>query len=316
MAKKSFYEVGSYTGDLQEGIDFSVHRQMRYLGENANFKPFLNTPIKELEQQLKESKAAEKKIFTELQTAAKAWDAHGARTLLLTKAIEYLKTPVVENTGNEWKQRKDGSWEISNLVYKMTFSIVKFRDEWKLSWELQYTAPGLAQVKYRSYYDQWPKKRIEYEGSKKYKTMAGAQKYIQSKFDQYAEYFESVSPPIPIEAKALFCVNGQLLQGYFIMRTSPKKEEVTLNDLLDCLEEQDLEGPPPEQAAPSEGKIQPEPPAQTLPEQAAPIKAEAPAKPPGERPAEPPREKKAPPAKPTPAAKKKGPVKKRPALVR
>ena len=54
----------------------------------------------------------------------------------MTKAIEYLKTPVVEHTGNEWKQRKDGSWEISNLVYKMTFSIVKFRDEWKLSLSL------------------------------------------------------------------------------------------------------------------------------------------------------------------------------------
>ena len=202
MAKKSFYEVGSYTGDLQEGTDFFVRRQMRYLGENANFKPFLNTPIKELEQQLKESKAAEKKIFTEVQAAAKAWDAHGAQTLLLTKAIEYLKTPVVEHTGNEWKQRKDGSWEISNLVYKMTFSIIKFRDEWKLSWELQYTAPGLAQVKYHSYYDRGPKKRIVYEGAKKYKTLAGAQKYIQSKFDQYAEYFESISPPIPIEAKA------------------------------------------------------------------------------------------------------------------
>lgn len=50
---------------------------MRYLGENANFKPFLNTPIKELEQQLKESKAAGKRrIFTEVQAAAKAWDAH------------------------------------------------------------------------------------------------------------------------------------------------------------------------------------------------------------------------------------------------
>lgn len=304
MAKKSFYEVGSYTGDLQEGIDFSVHRQMRYLGENANFKPFLNTPIKELEQQLKESRAAEKKIFTELQTAAKAWDAHGARTLLLTKAIEYLKTPVVEHTGNEWKQRKDGSWEISNLVYKMTFSIVKFRDEWKLSWELQYTAPGLAQVKYRSCYDQWPKKRIEYEGSKKYKTMAGAQKYIQSKFDQYAEYFESVSPPVPMEAKALFCVNGQLLQGYSVLRAPPAREEVTVNDLLNCLDEADMEvSPPPEQAVPSGDLIQPGAPAQAPPEQAA-------GSPSSER------GQKAPPAKPTPATKKKGPVKKRSALVR
>lgn len=295
MAGKSFYEVSDYTGYLREGANILVQRDMRYLGENANFKPFLNIPIKDLEQQLKDSKAAEKKIFEELQAAAKAWDEHGARTLLLERAIEYLKTPIVEHTGNEWKQHKDGTWEISNLVYKMTFRIAKSGGDWKLTWELQYTAPGLTKARYVSYYDRTPKKRIEYEGSKKYKTMAGAQKYIQSKFDQYADCFEALSPPVPREAKDLFCVNGQVLQGYSIMRAAPKKEEVTLNDLLDCLEEQDLEGPPPEQAAP--------------------VKADAPAKPPGERPAGPPREKKAPSAKAAPASRK-AQQKKRPALAR
>ena len=146
-------------------------------------------------------------------------------------------------------------------------------------------------------------KRIEYEGSKKYKTMAGAQKYIQSKFDQYAEYFESISPPIPIEAKALFCVNGQLLQGYSVLRVPPAKEEVTLSDLLDCLDEADMNvSPPPAQAIPSGGPIQPEAPAQTPLEQAA-------GPPPSER------GQKAPPAKPTPT-KKKGLVKKQSAPVR
>ena len=79
MAKKSFYEVGSYTGDLQEGTDFFVRRQMRYLGENANFKPFLNTPIKELEQQLKESKAAEKKILRKCKQRPKPGTHTGHR---------------------------------------------------------------------------------------------------------------------------------------------------------------------------------------------------------------------------------------------
>ncbi|WP_255397032.1 hypothetical protein [Flavonifractor sp. An10] len=143
-----------------------------------------------------------------------------------------------------------------------------------------------------------------YEGAKKYKTLAGAQKYIQSKFDQYAEYFESISPPIPIEAKALFCVNGQLLQGYSVLRTPPAREEVTVSDLLDCLDEADMEvSPPPEQAVPSGGEVQPETPVQAPPELAA-------GPPPSER------KQKPPPAKPAPAAKKKGPLKKRPALVR
>ena len=70
---------------------------------------------------------------------------------------------------------------------------------------------------------------------------------------QYAPCFESLSPPIPAEAKELFCVNGQLLQGYSLARPVPKRERVTLDDLLECLEDGDLveaapmavEAPPP-----------------------------------------------------------------------
>jgi len=212
MAKKSFYEIGSSEGYLREGFYLEVRRQINYRGDRADFKPFLNVPVKDLEKQLKESQAEEKKVFEEMKKAVTAWDEHGAQTLLLQKAIEYLKTPEVTHTRNEWQRHKDGSWEISNLVYKMTFNIVKSGDEWKLTWELSYTAPGLSQGYWG--YTRSPRERIEYEGSKKYKTMEGAQKYIQSKFDQYAPCFESLSPPIPAEAKELFCVNGQLLQGY------------------------------------------------------------------------------------------------------
>ncbi len=96
-------------------------------------------------------------------------------------------------------------------------------------------APGLSQGYWG--YTRSPRERIEYEGSKKYKTIEGAQKYIQSKFDQYAPCFESLSPPVPAETKELFCVNGQLLQGYSLQPPVPQKEKVTLEDLLDCLED-------------------------------------------------------------------------------
>ncbi len=100
----------------------------------------------------------------------------------------------------------------------------------------------------------------------------------------------------------MFCVNGQLLQGYSVLRTPPAREEVTVSDLLDCLDEADMEvSPPPEQAVPSGGEVQPETPVQAPPELAA-------GPPPSER------KQKPPPAKPAPAAKKKGPLKKRPAL--
>lgn len=241
MAKKSFYEIGPNEGYLRAGSYLEVRREIIYRGERANFKPFLNVPIKDLEKQLKESQAEEKKVFEEMKKAVTAWDEHGAKTLLLQKAIEYLKTPEVAHTANEWKQSKSGAWEISNMVYKMTFNIVKSGGEWKLTWELSYTAPGLSKGYWS--YSRSPRERIEYEGSKKYKTMEGAQKYIQSKFDQFGACFESLSPPIPAEAKELFCVNGQLLQGYSLQPPTPQKEKVTLEDLLDCLEDGDMAGP-------------------------------------------------------------------------
>lgn len=237
--KPTFYEASVPWGNmLREGASITIARELMYKGAHADFTPFLCVPVKELEQRLKASKAEEKKIFEQLQEAAKAWDEHGAQTLLLQKAIEYLKVPVITHTSNEWKKQKDGSWEISNLTYKMTFSIVKVGGEWKLVWEVSYMAPGL-QVGYRGY-ERTPRERIEYEGSKKYKTMDGAQKYVQLKFDQYSSCFKELSPPVPAEAKDLFCVNGQLLQGYRLARPQMQKKEASVADLLDCLEEGDL----------------------------------------------------------------------------
>ena len=256
MGRKNFYEIGPSEGYLREGSYLEVRRQINYRGDKADFKPFLDVPIKDLEKQLKASQAEEKKVFEEMKKAITAWDQHGAQTLLLQKAIEYLRTPEVTHTGNEWKRHKDGSWEISNLVYKMTFQIVRCGNEWKLTWELSYTAPGLSQGYWG--YTRSPRERIEYEGSKKYKTLEGAQRYIQSRFDQYGSCFEDLSPPVPAEAKDLFCVNGQLLQGYSLMPPSPQKEPVTLEALLDCLEDSDLAAAPPEKDASPELESLPE----------------------------------------------------------
>lgn len=117
--KPTFFEVSTYTGSLREGGEISIQRHMIYRGERADFKPFLNVAIKELEQRLKDSKTKEKKVYDQLQEAAKAWDEHGAQTLLLQKAIEYLKVPAVTHTSNEWKKQKDGSWKISNMVLSL-----------------------------------------------------------------------------------------------------------------------------------------------------------------------------------------------------
>ena len=306
MGRKNFYEIGPSEGYLREGSYLEVRRQINYRGDKADFKPFLDVPIKDLEKQLKASQAEEKKVFEEMKKAITAWDQHGAQTLLLQKTIEYLRTPEVTHTGNEWKRRKDGSWEISNLVYKMTFQIVRCGNEWKLTWELSYTAPGLSQGYWG--YTRSPRERIEYEGSKKYKTLEGAQRYIQSRFDQYGSCFEALSPPVPAEAKDLFCVNGQLLQGYSLMPPSPQKEPVTLETLLDCLEDGDLVAAPPEKDAAPE----PEP---LLEEEQPAVLASKPA--PAQTPPEVKQEREPPPARAArPTAKKTPLLKRNMAMVR
>lgn len=261
MAKQKqkwpFCEQGYNSSSLQPGRSITVGRSWLYQGEKADFKPFLDVPIKELEQRLKDSQTEEKKVFEAMKKAVEAWDEHGAQTLLLQKAIEYLKVPVVTHTSNEWKKQKDGSWEISNLVYKMTFSITRSGMDWKLVWEVSYMAPGL-QVGYRGY-ERTPRERIDYEGSKKYRTMDGAQKYVQLKFDQYSSYFQELSPPVPVEAKNLFCVNGQLLQGYKLARPQAKQKEASVADLLECLGDEDIAPkqptPPPSQPPHIEGAV-------------------------------------------------------------
>lgn len=262
--KWPFCEQGYDSSSLHPGQSITVGRSWRFCGEKADFSPFLGVPLKELEQRLKDSQAKEKKVFEAVKKAVVAWDEHGAQTLLLQKAIEYVKTPEVKHTNNEWKKQKDGSWEISNLTYKMTFSIVKVGDEWKLSWEIRYTAPGqYYERQYSPYYDSGPRKRIDHESSKKYKTLDGAQKYMQMKFDQYASYFTSVSPPIPKEVKEMYCVNGQLLQGYTMARPQVKKKEVSVADLLDCLEEGDISTkkptPSPEASQPAADEVPSQP---------------------------------------------------------
>ena len=91
--EKNFYEISAGGTMLREGSYLDIQRSLVYRGERADFTPFLNVPLKELEKQLKASKVEEQKIYDQLKEAAEAWDKHGAQTLLLEKAIEYLKVP-------------------------------------------------------------------------------------------------------------------------------------------------------------------------------------------------------------------------------
>ncbi len=65
----------------------------------------------------------------------------------------------------------------------------------------------------------------------------------------------------------MFCVNGQLLQGYSLQPPVPQKDKVTLEDLLNCLEDGDMAGP--SEAQPVSGE--PAPPAEEKPQAGPPL---------------------------------------------
>lgn len=272
MAKRNstFYEVDEFTGQLQEGHELLITRKMYYHGQYTDIKSLLNTPIKELEKRLKDSKVEEQKIYKDLQNAAQNWEQHGAQTLLLQKTIDYLKTPEVKHTSNEWKRKKDGVWEISNRVYIMRYKITqeaggKHQGQWLVTWGIAINCPPRPSTE--KFYSSGNVMVVE-QKKKYYNAEADAQNYIQGRFDEYAHLFMELSPPVPDKFKHPFYISGILLPGYTVAPKEKSPQEVA-DELLDLLDDSGLAPPPdpeppkaPKEPSPPQGKASPEKPAQ------------------------------------------------------
>ncbi len=70
-----------------------------------------------------ESAAAEQAIFDDLKERAAAWEEQAGRTLLLDKTLEYVRTPHVQHTANEWQTTEHNRHIRSNRVYQMNYHI-------------------------------------------------------------------------------------------------------------------------------------------------------------------------------------------------
>ena len=211
---------------------------------------------------LKSSEAAEKSIFDKLKAAASEWEAQAAQTLLLEKVLEYVRTPEVSHTSNEWKQIEGGAWEISNRVYQMRyqFTPVPQSEAVRVTWGIVYNTPQ--QPGNPRYANSWGDSRyIVRQEKKPYDSVEAAQRYIQGRFNLYAHLFTELSPPVPNDCKRMFMVNGHLLPGYTLAPPERTKEEA-VNDLLDCLEDGDVVPPisaPEPPPAPKEKTTAPSP---------------------------------------------------------
>ena len=242
---KPFFSVNAWGDSLTTGATLKIVHSLNYSDYTASphMAPLVELPAAELQEKLEGSKAAEKAIFEKLKAATDEWEAQAAQTLLLEKVLEYVRTPEVSHTSNEWKQIQGGAWEISNRVYQMRYVFVPVPQSKavRVTWGIVYNTPQ--QPGNPRYANSWGDSRyIVRQEKKPYDSVEAAQRYIQGRFNLYAHLFTELSPPVPNDCKRMFMVNGHLLPGYTLAPPERTKEEA-VKDLLDCLEDGDVVPP-------------------------------------------------------------------------
>ncbi len=264
--EKKFYTVLDGLDDLKPGKQIVVNHTVRIWGGAADLTPLVCQSEKELIARQKTSIRKEEQVYEKLRKATGEWEELGAQTLLLEKALEYVRTPEVAHTANEWRRQMDGTMEISNRTYKMWY---RFAEEstggpWRVYWGFDYNVPRQPEGDY-NYQFTGDSIKIAGQNKKGYASQEAAQQYIQGRFDLYAHLFTELSPPIPENQKRMFSVNGHLLPGYTLAppeRAEPDKEAV--NALLSCLDDGDIEA--------TSADSQPEPPPAATPPKKIPAK--------------------------------------------
>ena len=197
--------------------------------------PFTNTGIKELEKLRKISTAAEQEIFESLNIPLAKWERQAALTKLLDRAIDYLKTPEIEHTGNKWVKDRYADEKISNRVYQMSVNVYedstydrqtqqRIPTAWYVTWDVGVHTPKQG----------WGK-AIAGQRQKRYTDKDAALKYIEGRKKAYAHLFTEISPPIPQEYAEHFKVNGVLLPGYTIEGQEPITTNRTAIEVLNEL---------------------------------------------------------------------------------
>lgn len=211
----------------------------------------LDYSFPELEAMKAESIKKENVIYQKIEAAISEWKKQAEDTQRLAKAMEYLRTPPVQHTSNQWTVTEFGRHERSNMVYKMTWSISedKRRDwktdtytivAWAVTWDVYYNTPRNPDYSGSGW-------KIAGQSGKRYTDKAELEKYLQGRISAYEHLFTELSPPIPKDQAGRFCVNGSLLPGYTVEQSRAE----TVDALLDCLEDEDL---PPDEPVRQEKK--------------------------------------------------------------
>lgn len=119
-SEDSFYYLNAYQDDITPGQKMSILHNISFNDWRAgpHIAPLVTLTREEVTQRKEASITLEKELYAQLKKLAAAWDEQAAQTMLLERALEYLQTPEVEHTSNEWKQDKNGIWRSATAPIK------------------------------------------------------------------------------------------------------------------------------------------------------------------------------------------------------
>ena len=124
MAEQNFYRVSDYGDRVYPGERLQIEHRI-YAESNPDLSQFINVPLDGLQTMREESAAAEQAIFEKIRGAVGEWEIQAGNTLLLDNAIEYVRTPEVKHSFNQWgvDPVNDHLQSVSNSVYKMSYYV-------------------------------------------------------------------------------------------------------------------------------------------------------------------------------------------------
>ena len=215
----------SYDHDKLEAAEtMRIERRIYFEAKDREIAPYASLPIAQLLSMRSESAAAEQAIFDDLKERAAAWEEQAGRTLLLDKTLEYVRTPHVQHTANEWQTTEHNRHIRSNRVYQMNYYIyenTRYDKEaqksipysWTLTWSVRTNSPSRTQAK------------IAGQDRKVFTDKAAMEKYLNGRIKAYDRLFTEISPPIPQEYADYFKVNGMLMPDYTIEGEEPPQQQ-------------------------------------------------------------------------------------------
>ena len=233
MEENQDYRVYRYGDNLKPGYELKIEHSV--FCEDVDISSLITMGTESLEAMRQGSIDGEQKAYSIVQAAAKQWEKQAAATQMINRALEYLRTPEVSHTSNQWKQENNwrNSQEISNRVYKMTCSIwedTKYDREtkqsvpvaWYVTWYVYVNSPNKGYTE-----------RIAGQNQKRYTDKAAAMKYLEGRKKAYSHLFTEISPPIPKQYEKHFTVHGALLPGYTLEGQEPVKAAHTATEVTE-----------------------------------------------------------------------------------